>query len=150
NAQDAVFCFIDGLIVDQRAGLGPHKYGKIVLEDVGSLIELKAGVHPIELHHVMGTNPSSHGFSSLMWVTPESKKIAFVPADNFVQAPHGQVMAVDAPNKNHNAAVINLGIEAVLTAGQTELYLARFEASGHIADESKIVWDFGDGTKGTG
>lgn len=150
NAQDAVFFFMDGLIVDQRPAMGPHKTGKIELDSVGSLVDLKAGVHPFELHHVMGTNPRAFGFSSLMWVPSDAKKISFVPQTLFEQAMYGQVVNVEQANPKTQTAVINLGIEDVLLTGQTELYLVRLEASGNITDPSKLIWDFGDGTKGKG
>lgn len=150
NTQDAAFFFMDGLIVDQRPAMGQQKTGKIVLDNVGSLIDLKAGVHPIELHHIMGTNPQAFGFATLLYVPPDSKKISLVPPTLFVQAMYGQVVNVEQPNPKTQTAFINLGIEDVLLSGQTELYLVRFEASGNITDPDKITWDFGDGTRGVG
>lgn len=150
NAQDAVFLFIDGLIVDQRPGQGPHKAGRIAISSVGSLIDLKAGIHPIQMHHVMGTNPAATGFATLTWVEPGSSKLAFVPSTAFVHAASAQVMKVERPQPTQAIATIQMGIEDVLIAGSTELYLVRFEAAGHLPDASKLVWDFGDATTGRG
>ena len=65
NADDAVFLFIDGFKVFERPGANQYVHQlkqKVLLEKSGK-IELKAGVHPIEVHHVVGNNAQAQGVS---------------------------------------------------------------------------------------
>jgi hypothetical protein len=49
------------------------------------------------------------------------------------------------------AATFEYGIDdSLITGGGATVFLARFEANGDFKDEKSLVWDFGDGTKGTG
>ena len=61
NADDAVFLFIDGFKVFERAGSNKKLVGNVPVNKIGNDVELKAGVHPIEVHHVLGNNPDAVG-----------------------------------------------------------------------------------------
>ena len=47
-------------------------------------------------------------------------------------------------------ASLEYGIDDSLSSGDVRLSLVRFVAQGEVKDEKALVWDFGDGSKGTG
>jgi tetratricopeptide (TPR) repeat protein len=155
NAEDAAFLFIDGFKVTERVGTNTRMVGAVRLREVGNDVELKAGVHPLEVHHVMGSNPTAIGYCALMWCPPDAKAYAYVPYTRFVQADYARVAAVDDA-KQAAAAVFAFGIDDTLRSGDGELvYLVDFAAispSGAKAtqDPNTLTWDFGDGTTGRG
>src|SRR5262245_41870846 len=67
NADDAVFVFIDGFKVFERPGTNRKLVGVVPINKIGNDVELKAGVHPIEGHHVLGNNPDATGTMPLLW-----------------------------------------------------------------------------------
>lgn len=151
NSEDASFLFIDGLKVCDRPGANPRLVGNIPTKSIGTELELKAGVHPVEVYQVLTENPSTYGGCYLLWVPPGAKVWATVPRDAFAYADFAHVAAIDARGTSA-AAVFGYGIDdALVTIGGTTLYLVRFEAQGDLPEqEAKLEWDFGDGTKATG
>jgi tetratricopeptide (TPR) repeat protein len=151
NADDAVFLFIDGFKVFEQTGANQHLWQtkQKVLQDRSGKIELKAGVRPFEVHHVVGNNTTSQGICSLLWLPPGEKLFAFVPRTAFVPAVIAMPAAVERAG-NAPVAAFAHGIEDSLSSGDVRLSLVRFEAQGNIADEKSLVWDFGDGDKGVG
>lgn len=151
NADDAVFLFIDDFKVFERPGANQYLYQtkqKLLLEKAGK-IELKAGVHKLEVHHVVGTNPQAQGICSLLWLPPEEKLFTYVPRTAFVPA----LVALPATIERAGggpAAVFAHGVDDSLSSGDVRLCLVRFEAQGDIKDEKTLQWDFGDGDTGTG
>jgi hypothetical protein len=150
NSEDASFLFIDGFKVCDRPGANARLIGSIPTRSIGSELELKAGPHAIEVHHVLAENPATYGGCTLLWAPPEAKLWTIVPRDAFVHADFAHVAAVEAPGPAV-AAVFDYGIDdCLVTAGGAALHLVRFEAQGDLGDEAALQWDFGDGTEGTG
>ena len=54
NGDDAVFVFVNGLKVSEKVGGGGRLRGAIPTKSVGTDVALKAGIHPIEVHHAVG------------------------------------------------------------------------------------------------
>ncbi len=150
NSEDASFLFIDGFKVCDRPGANPRYTGNLPTRSVGAEIELKAGVHTVEVFHVLKESPNTYGGCSLLWVPPEAKTWAYVPKEQFPQPDVAHVAALEAAGPD-TAAAIGYGIDdALVTSGDATLYLLRFAANGDLPDDAKLVWDFGDGTRGTG
>jgi len=150
NSEDAAFLFIDGFKVTERVGDNQRVTGAVGLRAIGDEVELKAGVHPFEVHHVMGNNPTAIGYCAMMWVPPGAKAWAYVPYKSFVHADYARVAQIDE-SQNRPAAQFVYGIDDTLRSGDGGLvYLMRFEAVGPLGDASSLEWDFGDGTTGRG
>jgi tetratricopeptide (TPR) repeat protein len=165
NCEDTAFLFIDGFKVTERVGTNSRITGAVPIRSTGTEIELTAGIHPFEVHHVMGNNPSAIGYATLMWVPPEGKGWTFVPYTAFQQADFARVARIDEA-QNKPAAQFVFGIDDTLRSGDGGLaYLVRFAAVGPgsnpgpsanaapaagPSDENSLVWDFGDGTTGRG
>lgn len=150
NAEDAAFLFIDGFKVTERVGNNTRVTGAIAVRSIGDDVELKAGVHPFEVHHVMGNNPTAIGYCALMWVPPAAKNWAFVPHTAFARADYARVAAIDEV-QNRPAAQFMYGIDDTLRSGDGGLvYLVQFAASGPGSDDAALSWNFGDGTTGQG
>lgn len=149
NADDAVFLFIDGFKVFERAGTNKKLVGNVPINKIGTDVELKAGAHPIEVHHVLGNNPDAVGTMSLLWKRPESKVWELVPSLAYARAAYALPSALE---EAHMAPVASFchGIDDVLQSGPVTAYLVRFEANGALKDTDRLVWDFGDGTTATG
>ena len=143
NSDDASFLFIDGFKVTERTGSNVKLTGRIPLKSVGADIELTAGVHAVEVHHVMGNNPAASGSCSLIWLLPEAKNWAFVPRANFVPAMYGMVADIQEASGGQ-ASAIGGGVDDAMISGGVGVYLARLEAQGKIKDPSQLKWDFGD------
>lgn len=151
NSEDASFLFIDGFKVCDRPGANARIVGNVPTKSIGSDLELKAGVHPIEVYQVLAENPTTYGGCFLLWVPPGAKVWAVAPREAFAQPDVAHVAAIEAPGPA-TAAVFANGIDdCLVTAGGATLHLVRFEAQGDLPElDSNLVWDFGDGTKGTG
>lgn len=150
NSEDASFLFIDGFKVSERTGQNGLVTGGIPRVRFGTEIELAAGVHPIEVHHVIGNNPAATGACMLLWLPPTANaRWGVVPRSAFVQSLYAHVGGIEQAS---GAAIgtIGFGVEDTLDSGDVELYLTRFEAQGAFADDTPVTWDFGDGTTGTG
>lgn len=149
NAQDAAFLFIDGKMVFERGGTNERLTGSIPISKNGAAVDLAAGVHPFEIHHVVGENPASFGFCVLLWVPPGANQWAYVPIEAFAQPLLATVGAVQEAGGGQ-IATIGWGIDDVLTTLSQTLYLVRFEAQGTVKDPAQLTWDLGDGTTATG
>jgi tetratricopeptide (TPR) repeat protein len=148
NSDDAAFLFIDGFKICERTGANDFITGTVKLKDLGVNVNLKAGVHPLEVHHVVGDNRTGRGRCTLHWMPPGEKKFAFVPRTEFVQPIYARVADVEGAEGNR-AAAFAYGNDDMLSGG-TKLYLVRFEAQGRHKNDRALRWDFGDGTTGTG
>jgi tetratricopeptide (TPR) repeat protein len=150
NSEDASFLFIDGFMVCDRPGANARAVGNIPVRSVGVDVELTAGVHPLEVYHVLGENPSTYGGCTLLWVPPDAKLWTLVTRENFMQPDFAEVAAVEA-RPGATAAVFDYGIDDTLvSAGGAALHLVRFEAQGTLPADAALDWDFGDGTKASG
>jgi tetratricopeptide (TPR) repeat protein len=149
NGDDAVFLFIDGFKVFERPGTNKKLVGVVPLNKIGADVELKAGIHPIELHHVVGNNPDAQGTLTLLWRPPDGKTWLIVPASAFTVAGYALPSALEEAGKLP-AASFCFGIDDTLQSGPVTAYLLRFEANGAVPDPARLRWDFGDGTSGTG
>ena len=149
NGDDAAFLFIDGYKVYSRIGTNRPASGKIPLYAVGTDIELEQGVHPFEVHHVVGNTPGATGLCTFLWLTPDSKEWKFVPTAAFPAAMVG-VPVLFEEARGGQVAAFNWGIDDTLSSDGVSLYLARFEAAGAIKNPDALQWDFGDATTAKG
>ncbi|MCC7418806.1 MAG: PKD domain-containing protein [Planctomycetaceae bacterium] len=150
NSEDASYLFIDGFKVCDRSGSNNRVTGNIPTKSVGVDVELKAGVHPIEVYHVLVENPNTYGGCILLWVPPGAKAWEMVGYQNFVQPDLALVSTIEAAGPS-TCGVVEYGVDDVLvTPAGTTMHLVKFEATGDLPDEKSLTWDFGDGTKGTG
>jgi tetratricopeptide (TPR) repeat protein len=154
NADDAAFLFIDGFRVFERPGTNSPLQAKFPLKGSNGQVELKAGVHSLEVHHLVGDNPTSNALCSLLWLEPDPKKpsqvrYAFVPRGAFVQPMFARAAA--AEGRDGGPAVgFAYGLDDMLSSGALTVFLVHFEAQGQGADGDSLAWDFGDGTTGKG
>ncbi len=162
NAEDAAFLFIDGFKVFEQPG-GSKLSGTIKVKDLEKLmgkVDLKPGVHPFEVHHVVGTDAQATGRCALVWTTPEQPKVGYVGAANFAHPLYARAAALEKPfapgpssqgEEGANACgPFFWGVEDSLEVPGIKVFLIRFEAQGSVAETAKAVWDFGDGTRGAG
>jgi tetratricopeptide (TPR) repeat protein len=149
NADDAVFLFIDGFKVFERPGSNKKLIGAVPINKIGNDVELKAGVHPVEVHHVLGNNPDATGTLGLLWKTPEAKAWALVPPTNYTRAIYALPSAPEEAAKLP-AASFCFGIDDTLQSGPVTAFLVCFEANGAVKDTDNLQWDFGDGVAGSG
>jgi tetratricopeptide (TPR) repeat protein len=149
NADDASFVFIDGFKVFEQTGTNTRKVGNLPIKSLGAEVELKDGIHPIEVHHVMGNHPSALGYCTLIWIQPGDKTWAFVPSTAFVPSLYAEVSGLEEAARAQAACFV-WGIDDAIVSGGNTIYLTRFEAQGNITDATKLQWDFGDGGRAAG
>lgn len=149
NGDDAAFLFIAGFKVYSRTGSNRPVQGHIPIYSVGTDMELEAGIHPFEIHGVIGNTPGAIGSCVFLWMPPDTNRWALVPTAAFPQALLAAPIAVEASG-GAPAAVIEAGLDDSLSSDGVTLYLARFEAAAGGARPETLRWDFGDGTTGTG
>jgi tetratricopeptide (TPR) repeat protein len=149
NADDAVFLFIDGFKVFERPGSNKKLVGAIPINKIGTDVELKAGVHPIEVHHVLGNNPDATGTLSVVWKTPDTKTWGLVPITSYARAMWALPAGPEDAGKLPSASFC-FGIDDTLQSGPVTAFLVRFEANGAFKDTDNLQWDFGDGVTGSG
>jgi tetratricopeptide (TPR) repeat protein len=151
NADDASFLFIDGFKVFERAGTN-KRLGAIKVKDLEKLcgkVDLKEGVHPFEVHQVVGANPDSGGVCALLWSPPGQTKFTYLLTKEIKQPIYARCGAVESAPGTFAPAFV-CGIEDTLLSGGLNIFLVRFEAVGPVKEGDKIAWDFGDGTSGVG
>ncbi len=151
NADDAAFLFIDGFKVFERPGGNNVPLGTVKVKELDKLagkVDLKAGAHSFEVHHVVGDTPQAHGICALLWSTPEQPKFAFMPPTATANPLYARVAATERPNGSLAPCFIH-GVEDSFESAGLKLFLVRFEAQGPEADD-RFTWDFGDGTTATG
>lgn len=148
NGDDATFLFIDGFKVQDKPGVNNRVVGSVPTRSIGTDVNMTAGVHPFEVHHVVGTNPQSLGVMLLMWVKPGDKTWSPVPHAELVHGMFGHVANLEAASGE--APAILFGLEDSLVSGGMHVHLTRFEAVGAIKNPDKLEWDLGDGSKARG
>lgn len=149
NADDASFIFINGFLVHARPGSNPPLTGRAAVFNIGADIALEAGVHPIEVHHVVGNSPSAIGFCGLMWIPPGERRWQYVPRQAFA----GALTAVASGVEHGDGAplaVIQHGLHDSLISDGVAMYPVRFTAAGSLPENASVRWDFGDGLSATG
>lgn len=149
NGDDAAFLFINNYKVYSRISTNVPRRGSIPLYAVGTDIELDSGVHPFEIHHIVGNTPGATGYCTFMWLTPDSKQWTFVPPAAFSQSMLAVPVAIEEA-QGRQAAAFSFGVDDVLSSDGVTLYLVRFEATGTITAPSDLRWTFGDGTTASG
>ncbi len=148
GAEDSAFLFIDGNRVFEQKG--SHRFS--VRNPTADWIELEmtAGVHPFEIHHVCGADAIVSTCSFYYRLDgPNKKSPNWVPSEMFARATLADVMGIEGPD-GASAATFTWGVDDTLSTPGISLHLGRFEAQGKVKDPARITWDFGDGTKGTG
>jgi len=149
GAEDAAFLFIDGNRVFEQKG--SHRFTVRFPANDWAEVELTAGVHPFEIHHVCGADALASPCSLYYRIESAGKKTpsTFVPNDMFMRATLADATGIEGPDGT-SAATFSWGVDDTLSTPGITLHLGRFEAQGSIKDPAKIRWDFGDGTHGTG
>ena len=151
NADEASFLFINGFKVFERPGsnrtLGQVKVKE--LEKIVGKVDLKVGVHPFEVHQVVGENLQARGACTLGWTTPDQPKMSLVH-NNAISHPLYARVATFEKRDGSDAGSFSYGIDDTLESVGLKLFLVRFEADGNFKDPEKITWDFGDGTSTKG
>jgi len=149
GAEHAAFLFIDGNRVWEQKGA--HPFAVTIPASAWADVELTAGVHPFEIHHVCGANAAKAN-CSFYWKADNAKRktaSTFVPPEMFPRAALAEATAIEGSN-GAPAATFVWGVEDTLSTPGINLHLARFEAQGGIKDAAQIRWEFGDGNHGTG
>jgi tetratricopeptide (TPR) repeat protein len=151
NSEDASFLFIDGFKVCERTGANPRVAGRIPRQSIGADVDLKAGVHPFEVHHVMGDSATAVGYCTLLWIPPSQPPVgwSFLRRDAIAQPLYAEASHLEEAG-GAQAACFAYGIDDTLIVNSSPSFLVRVEAQGTIKDPAKLVWDFGDGTTGAG
>ncbi|MBI2438403.1 MAG: PKD domain-containing protein [Lentisphaerae bacterium] len=149
NGDDAAYLFINGFKVYSRRGTNRPLTGSAPLFSVGEDMEMEAGVHPFEIHHVVGNTPGAQGVCSFLWLLPGSKKWAFVPRAAFPEALLAVPTTIEEA-RGGQVAGFQFGMDDTLSSDGVTLYLVRFEAQGNIPQPESLCWDFGDGARATG
>jgi tetratricopeptide (TPR) repeat protein len=149
NGDDAAFLFIDNYKVYSRKGSHAPLVGRIPLYGVGEEIELEAGLHPMEVHHVVGNTPGAEGRCALLWLKPGASGWALVPPSAFTRSLIGTPAGVEARDGKPLAA-IEWGIDDTLVSDGVFLSLVRFQAVGTYPAGARLGWEFGDGLSGAG
>ncbi|MAE62384.1 MAG: hypothetical protein CMJ49_13640 [Planctomycetaceae bacterium] len=145
NGDDATFLFINGYKVYSRTGTNPPLRGRVELYGIGADIQLERGVHPFEVHHVIGNTAEATGHCTLMWLTPNSKAWQWVPRTAFTAAHIAVPVGVEAWD-GQPIAVFDYGIDDVLTVDGVSLFLTRFAAAASPGVSPNVTWSFDDGT----
>ncbi len=149
GAEDAVFLFIDGnRVFDQK---GSHRFSVRFPVNEWIEMEMTAGVHPFEIHHVCGSDAIVSACSFYYRNDSAVKKIgpSWIPAEMFARATLAEAAGIEGKD-GASAATFAWGVDDTLSTPGITLHLARFEAQGRTKDPTQIKWDFGDGTHGTG
>ena len=149
NGDDASFLFINGYRVTSRTGSNHLLFRGVQIYSVGGDIELEAGVHPFEIHQVVGNSLHGSGQCTLMWMTPGATRWSFVPREAFTNAMTAVVAGIEAFDGDQ-VATFESGVDDALATDGVTLFLTRFEAQGPVTRPDDLVWDFGDGPTGGG
>ncbi len=162
NSDDASFMFIDGKLVVQSPGAKTRlqggqlhfKYPKDATPatynyTVGTRVELTEGIHKFELHHILGNNPGAVGYCVPLWIPSDKSTFAFMPRSTYVSSLVADVVGLETPNAAQGAT-FDYGIDDSLSCNGVKIWLVDFRAQGTIKAPEQLVWDFGDGTQGTG
>jgi tetratricopeptide (TPR) repeat protein len=151
NADDAVFLFIDGFKVFERPGTN-KTLGIVKLKDLEKIagkVDLKPGVHAFEVHHAVGDKPDATGVCALLWSPPGEAKFTYMPYTAVNHPLYARTAALERQTGDSPGLFVS-GLDDVLDLPGIRLLLVRFEAQGSAKDDASFVWDFGDGTTGTG
>jgi tetratricopeptide (TPR) repeat protein len=149
GAENAAFLFIDGERVFEQKG--NHRFTVRFPAADWVDVKLTAGVHSFELHHVCGSDAALATCGFYTKLEGKKKKLAptFVPGDMYARATLAEATGIEAASGSA-AATFNHGIDDTLSAPGLNLHLARFAMQGAKAGPGQVLWDFGDGTRGTG
>ncbi len=149
GADDAAFLFIDGERVFEQAG--GFRYAVRIPASAWVEVPLRKGLHSVEMHHVTGGDVTRGSCALYVKADGATKKLqaSWVPTEMFAHATVADVLGIEAA-ANSGAAAFVWGIDDTLTAPGINLHLARFEAHGTFEDPNQLLWDFGDGTSGSG
>lgn len=149
GAENAAFLFINTNRVFEQTGAA--RFAGRILASAWREVELTAGLHPFEVHHVAG--PAADRATCMLNFKSDNPKkklaAAAVPVAMFAQATRAEAAGIEGAN-GAAAMTFAWGVEDTLSTPGITLQLVRFEAHGTSADSAKVQWDFGDGTRGTG
>ncbi|MFW6038869.1 MAG: tetratricopeptide repeat protein [bacterium] len=150
NGEHALFLFIDGQLVQERAGTGPLLQGNMPTDALGTVVELSAGTHTFEYHQAVGDAADVTGVGMLLWMKPgETDRWSVVPRSAFVQPLLAEPVAL-AHAEGSQATGFAYGIEHYIPADGFDMYIVRFEATGNITEPNALQWDLGDGQTARG
>ena len=151
NAEDTIFLFINGYRVYSRTGTNEPFSGSVPTFSLGADMQLEEGVHPIEVHHVVGNTLNTTGRARLLWIPPGEESWSFVPRSAFTRSALGVPVALEAADGDP-VAFIRYGVDEKLSVDGTQLWLTRFQAISDATnlDPERLQWTFDDGTRRTG
>ncbi len=145
NGDDAAFLFINGYKVYARTGSNQPIGNRIKLYSIGSYIQLEAGLHPFEIHHVVGNSPTASGKLVFYWLTPGAQRWTWVPPRAFSQPLQAVPIYVEAYDGTQVATFV-YGMDDTLSADGVTLYLTSFAAEGDVTAPDQLIWLFDDGS----
>ncbi len=149
GAENAAFLFINTNRVFEQTGAAA--FVTRIPATAWREVELTAGVHSFEVHHVCG--PAANRANCTLYLKRDTvnKKLAAaaVPAAMFAPAARAEVAGLEGAN-GALAQTFAWGVDDTLSTPGQSLHLVRFESHGTAPDPAKIQWDFGDGTRATG
>lgn len=143
NGDDATFLFMNGYKVYSRTGSNKPLRGNVAAYSIGADIQLEAGVHPFEMHQVVGNTPGATGYCKLLWLTPGATSWSVVPKAAYTSSLLAVPVKLEAPDGGQIAA-FEFGMDDELRSDGMVLYLGRFEAQGVVPNPDKLVWSFPD------
>lgn len=149
NGEDASFLFINGYLVTSRTGPNRLLFRGVKTYAIGGTIELEVGIHPFQIHQVVGNTVSGSGQCTFMWMTPEATGWSFLPREALTESMTAVVTGIEA-HDGRQLATFEHGMDSSLASDDVSLFLMRFQAKGLVHDPQDLVWNFGDGpTDGT-
>ncbi len=149
GAENAAFFFINTNRVFEQTGA--QRFAARINASAWREVELTAGVHPFEVHHVCGPAAVVANCSLYLKRDAPKKKLtaAAVPAAMFAQATRAEPAGIEGAN-GAPAMTFAWGVADTLSTPGITLHLVHFESHGSSPDPAKVQWDFGDGTRAAG
>jgi tetratricopeptide (TPR) repeat protein len=150
NGDDTSFLFINKYRVYSRSGTNAPISGRIPLYSVGADLQLEAGAHPFELHHVIGNTPDARGLQMLLWLPETANAWTWIKRENIRQALLAIPQGIEAAD-GKPLATFEFGMDDTVSADGLTLYLGHFGAQGQLVGApAQLQWTFADGNTRTG
>ena len=149
NGDDTTFLFVNGYRMYSRTGSNLPIGGRVGVYSIGTDIYLETGVHPFEIHHIVGNTPTAAGRCTFFWMSPGSRSWSFTAPGAFATSLQAVPVSVQA-HDGRQLAVFEFATDDTLTADGVTLYLARLVAQGSVKEPDRLIWNFSDGSTANG